>query len=102
MTESAPRTGINVTTKFRPLQFLFYLCKPKLVIDNGEPVVVGWGTSFVPLEPGGHTVGCYFRYLYLPKAMESSTTVQVGPGQVIELSRKARWIIFSPGIWSLT
>ena len=41
MTESTPPTGINVTTKFRPVQFLLYLCKPKLVIDNGEPVVIG-------------------------------------------------------------
>ena len=102
MTESSPPTGINVTTKFRPVQFLLYLCKPKLVIDNGEPVVIGWGKSFVPLAPGEHTVSCYVRYLYLPRAMESSTTVHVGPGQVIELRWKARWIIFSPGIWSLT
>jgi hypothetical protein len=102
MTESTPPTGINVTTKFRPVQFLLYLCKPKLVIDNGEPVVIGWGKSFVPLAPGEHTVSCYVRYLYLSRAMESLTTVHVGPGQVIELRWKARWIIFSPGIWSRT
>jgi hypothetical protein len=102
MTESAAPTGINVTTKLRPLQFVFYLCRPKVVIDNGEPVVIGWGKSFVPLAPGEHTVRCYFRYLYLPRAMESSTTVNASPGQVIELRWKARWIIFLPGIWSLT
>jgi hypothetical protein len=102
MSESTPPTGMNVTLKFNPLQFFFYLCKPKLVIDHGEPIVSRWGKSFVPLAPGEHTISCYFRYLYLPRAMESSTTVHVGPGQVVELLWKARWVIFSPGKWSQT
>jgi hypothetical protein len=102
MTEFAAPTGIYVTTKLRPSQFLNYLCRPKLVIDNGEPIVIGWGTSFVPLAPGEHKVRCYFRYLYHPRAMDSSTTVNAIPGQVIELSWKPGWIIFMPGVWSLT
>jgi hypothetical protein len=93
-------TGIHVTAKFFPLQFFFYLCKPKLVVDGGEPIAIGWGRSFTPLAPGEHTVSCYFRYLYLPRAMESSTTVSVGLGQVVDLLWKARWVIFSPGKWS--
>ena len=94
-------TGINVTTKFRPLQFVFYLCKPKLVVDHGEPILGGWGKTFIPLGPGEHTVSCYFRYLYLSRAMESSTTVSVGPGQVVQLLWKARWLLFLPGKWSV-
>jgi hypothetical protein len=100
VSESTPSTGIKVTTKFIPLQFLFYLCKPRLVVDNGEPIVSKWGRSFIPVGAGDHTVSCYFRYLYLPRAMESSTTVHVVPGQVVELLWKARLIIFSPGKWS--
>jgi hypothetical protein len=100
MAESAPPAGIAVTTKFFPLQFIFYFCKPKLVVDHGEPMVGGWGKTFIPLEPGEHTISCYFRYLYLPRAMESSTTVHVSPGHVVEMLWKARWLIFLPGKWS--
>jgi hypothetical protein len=100
MPEPIPPTGIAVTTKFLPVQFFFYLCKPKIVIDHGEPTLGGWGKTFIPLEPGEHTVSCYFRYLYLPRAMESSTSINVGPGQVVEMLWKARWLIFLPGKWS--
>ncbi len=93
-------TGIAVTTKFFPLQFFFYLCKPRLVVDDGEPSVQPWGKSFLPVEPGEHTVTCYFRYLYLQRAMESSTTVTVVPGQIVQLQWRARWVIFQPGTWS--
>ena len=93
-------SGISVTTKFHPLTFLLYLCRPRLVLDNGEPMVRPWGKSFIPAEPGEHSLTCYFRYLYLARAMESSTIVSVAPGQDVELQWKARWIIFQPGIWS--
>jgi hypothetical protein len=90
MTEFGPPTGIIVTTKYRRTQFLFDLSTPKLVIDARGPTMVGWGSSFVPLEPGEHRVSCYFRWIYYRKAMESSTTIRVGPGEVIEL--RQTWV----------
>jgi hypothetical protein len=78
--DSMGPTGVNVITKFRPLQFILYLCKPKLVIDHDQPIVAGWGTTFVPLGPGEHTICCYFRYFYLSRAMDRrrlSTSVPV-------------------------
>jgi hypothetical protein len=101
MSESTSATGISVNARFIPLQFLLYFCKPRFVIDNGEPIVSHWGKSFLPLVPGEHTVTCYFRYVFLPRAAESSTVVHVRPSQVVELLWKAPLFVFSPGKWTV-
>jgi hypothetical protein len=101
MSESIPPTGVSVNARFIPLQFLLYFCKPSFVIDNGEPIVRRWGKSFFPLAPGEHTVSCYFRYVFLPRAAESSTVVHVPPNQVVELLWKAPLVVFSPGKWTV-
>ena len=52
---AGPESGVEVTTKFFPLAFLFYLCTPRIQI--GEDVYVrGWGAHFFPLPPGRHTI----------------------------------------------
>jgi hypothetical protein len=101
MSQSTSATGIRVTAKFIPLQFLLYLCKPSFVIDSGEPIVGRWGESFFPLAPGEHTVTCYFRYAFLPRAAESSTVVNVVANQTAELLWKAPLVVLSPGKWTV-
>jgi hypothetical protein len=101
MSESTSATGISVNARFIPLQFLLYLCKPSFVIDNGDPIVSSWGKSFFSLTPGEHTVSCYFRYVFFPRAAESSTVVHVPPNQVVELIWKAPLIVTSPGKWTM-
>lgn len=101
MSESTSSTGISVNAKFVPLQFLLYFCKPRFVIDGGEAIVSRWGKSFFPLVPGEHTISCYFRYVFLPRAAESSTVVNVLPNQTVEFLWKAPLFVFSPGKWTV-
>ena len=101
MSEGGAQSGIQVKTGFRPLAFLLYLCKTRLVIDDGEAMARPWGETFIPVTPGRHTVRCWFRYLYLSKAGNSTVTVDVLPGQVVSVGYRAPWFMFSPGKWTL-
>jgi hypothetical protein len=74
-------TGVEVTTKFFPLAFLFYLCTPRIEIDD-KVHVRSWGTHFFPLRPGRHTVRIYFPYLFMPECGANQVEVKVRPGEV--------------------
>jgi hypothetical protein len=97
MTNTSPQTGIAVTTKFFVLAFLLYFFKPKVHIDNGPALDNGWGTMFVPLGPGTHTVRCYVPYMFFPTMGDSSVIVQVAPGQVVPVTWQAPWLVFLKG-----
>lgn len=99
--DPVPPTGICVDTALPPWRFVWYLCKTRLFLDNQEPTVHPWGKTFLPTGPGEHTVTCYLRYLYFPRAMESTISVNVVPGRVVHLKWEPRLSTFLPGIWTL-
>jgi len=101
MSDQAAPTGISVHTRFIPLAFILFLVKTRLELDGGPPVVRPWGDSFIPVAPGRHQVRCYFVYLFLSRAGDSAITVDVAPGQVVQLRWRAPWLVFLPGKWEI-
>jgi hypothetical protein len=102
MSQVAPGgSGIQVTTGFRPLAFVLSLCRTRLVLDGGGPVLRPWGQTFIPVAPGRHTVRCWFRYTFFTYAGDSTVTVDVGPGQVVSIGYRAPMFMFSPGKWKV-
>ena len=101
MTNTPPDTGIALTTKYVVLAFLLFFFKPKAHIDGGPPIAVAWGRTFFPLEPGTHTVRCYVPYLFYRFMGDSSATVEVAPGRVLEVRWRSPWLVFLKGNFSL-
>lgn len=101
MANTPPGSAIYVRTRYQPLAFILGLCHPRLTLDGGPPVVGNWGETTIPVPAGQHTVRCWFRYLYLSEAGDSSVTVDVAPGQVVSVTYVAPWLVFLAGKWSV-
>lgn len=91
-----PRTGIEVTTKFRFLQWILYLVTPTVVID-GRQYRQKWGTYFFDLAPGRHQLEVYFRYLFSSRAGANSVNFDLASGQARRFLYRAPWIVFMKG-----
>jgi uncharacterized protein DUF2510 len=102
MTQTGGESGISVRMKFRPLAFLLYFFKPKMHIDDGYAIDQSWGTYFFPVQPGRHTVRCYVPYLFYRTMGDNSVTVDVAPGQVVDVQWCAPWLAFIKGSFSVT
>ena len=89
-------TGIELRAKFFPLAFLLYLFPPTVEVD-GQAYPAKWGTQFLPMAPGGHTIAVFFKYIFLPRCNLATTQVTLAPGQVLVVNYKARWLVFLPG-----
>jgi hypothetical protein len=89
-------TGIEVRAKVFPLAFLVYLFKPTVEID-GQPIPAKWGTQFIPVQPGTHSVSLYYRYLFFKRANAATTQATLSEGQVLQITYKTRWLVFLPG-----
>ncbi|MEQ1702277.1 MAG: hypothetical protein ABMA25_19370 [Ilumatobacteraceae bacterium] len=97
MTDTAPQATIQVTAKFFPLFWILFLIKPHVVID-GSDVQGAWNTpQQFPVAAGGHTVTVYFPYFIPRKAGKGTVTVDVAPGQTVNVGYKAPWIVFFKG-----
>ena len=62
--DSEPETGIELKLSVFPLAFLLYLCTPHVEI-NGRVKKKKWGTQFIPLKPGRHSVSVWFPYVFM-------------------------------------
>jgi hypothetical protein len=94
---SAPAgaTGIEVTTGFFWLAFLYFFFKPTIVID-GVPTKTTWGTQFFGVAPGRHHVHIFFRYVFMD-AGQGDVDVDVAAGQVRRVKYRTPWFVFSKG-----
>ncbi len=93
----ASQTGIRVTAKFFPLMWILYFIKPHMGVD-GSDVPAAWKTAtFFPVAAGQHTVTAYFPYFFPKKAGLGELAVEVAPGQVVDVTYKAPWIVFLKG-----
>ena len=95
MTQTGAESGITVRTKFFPLAFLLYFFKPKIHVDDGYAIDEPWGTHFFALPPGRHTVRCYVPYLFYKTMGDNSVSVDVAPGQVVDVQWRAPWLVSS-------
>ena len=81
--------GVEVQVGFFPLAFLFAFCTPTIEID-GMTTEASWGTQFLELSPGIHTVTIFFAYPLMPRC--GANTIQVS----IERGQKCRVVYFMP------
>jgi len=88
---------IELKIGFSPLAFILYLCKSRISIDGGEPVVRRWGTERIPVQPGQHRVTVWFRYAFIQQACIGDVVVDVPPGAQVPVSYRVPWLIFLPG-----
>lgn len=91
------QTGINVTASFFPLLWILYFIKPKVVINGVETQGRWKEPMFFPTGPGNFEVKTYFPYLIPSKAGMGTIGVTVNPGQVVNVTYKAPWIVFLKG-----
>jgi hypothetical protein len=90
-------SAIALTTKFFPLQFIFFFIKPKVSIDGHELPPASWGRQVIPVPPGQHQVDVYTPYFLPPRVGPAAVVVDVPPGQSVELEYRAPVWAFSAG-----
>ena len=86
----ASQTGIALKPH-RPLWIpAWWFMRVFVRIDEGQKLKRGWGESFIPLTPGQHTVFVAAVGLlgYGWKPGKATMTVDVAPGQVVQLHYK--------------
>ena len=95
------QSGIRVTAKFFPLMWILFFVKPHIQID-GADMQGAWKTPhYFPVAPGQHTVSAYFPYFIPKQAGKGTVTVNVAPGQTVDVGYKAPWIVFLKGRMSV-
>jgi hypothetical protein len=95
-------SAIAVRTFFKTPAFLLTFTTTHLSVDGGEPIARPWGETFIPVEPGRHSIRCWFRWLHFSTAGDSTLTVDVAPGQVIQAAYKPPHFMFRPGKWQVS
>jgi len=95
------KTGIETTTKFFPLAFLFYICSPTIEV-NGIKYTKKWGTDFFSLAPSTYTVKIYFKYLFMSECGANSVTVDVKEGLTSKVSWYMPPMIFAKGTMTIS
>jgi hypothetical protein len=56
--ETEVRSGVNLRLRNFPTALIGWLFSPRLSIDGLPPQKMAWGSEFVPLAPGRHSLGC--------------------------------------------
>jgi hypothetical protein len=93
----ATDTSIEVKAGFFPLGFFLFACRPRIVIDDGEPEIRSWGTHTFAVSPGRHRVRVYFHYLFKPECGRNEREVEVQQGQVVKVTYYMWPWMFAPG-----
>ena len=94
--QGQPGSAIALTAKFLPLAFFFYFVKPVIEI-NGYGVAAGWGRNMIPVPPGRHNVHVHTPYFLPSRVGPADATVDVAPGQVVEMEYRSPLIVFLKG-----
>lgn len=94
-------SGIAVTAKYFPLNFLCVLFKPVVTID-GQTHQGTWGTSHFPAAPGDHHVTVLWKYFGFLPLNKGQATVRVVEGQTTHVEYSAPWLFFLPGKMTVT
>jgi hypothetical protein len=67
------------------------------VVDGVETPVAGWGRTVLPAAPGQHRLHVHTPYVFPRRAGRADYTVDVPPGQFVELEYRAPLFSFSRG-----
>jgi hypothetical protein len=94
--QSQQTSGIEFKLGFFPLAFILFACTPVVVI-NGAPQRLKWGTHFVPLAPGQYHIEVFFPYMLMRKCGRNTIDVNVQPGRVHKVSYYAPLLMFMKG-----
>jgi hypothetical protein len=87
---------IAVNAKFFPMAFFFFFVKPAITID-GYPVPAVWGRNAIPVAPGRHEVHVHTPYFLPSRVGPADTTVDVAPGQTLDLEYRSPVVVFMNG-----
>jgi hypothetical protein len=94
--QPAPGATLAVTAKFFPMAFFFFFVKPAITVD-GYAVPGVWGRNVIPVAPGQHQLHVHTPYFLPSKVGPADTTVDVAPGQTVELEYRSPVVVFLNG-----
>lgn len=92
-----PAEGLAVTARHFPLKWMLALFKPAIMVNGYRIPNTGWGRTVVPTQPGRHHVHVHIPYWLPPQIGMADATVDVHPGQLVELEYKAPMYAFMGG-----
>jgi len=95
---STSNTGIELRTKYFILSFLIVIFPVTITID-GQATKGKWGSQFIALAPGSHTMEVSWKFYWLWPANKATTTVNVVDGQVTRVTYDTLW--YGPMFWGL-
>jgi hypothetical protein len=87
---------IKIHSSFFFLQWVFFIFKPTISIDNGEPIKQPWGDSTHSVAPGQHTVHVEIPYLFT-KVAKATQTVNVAANETVALTYRPPLVVFMKG-----
>lgn len=100
MSYQQPSAAIDLEFKFFPLAFLLLLFKPVVEVDGGQPTRMTWGQARIPVAPGRHQIVAYCPYLFFRRMGEAAIVLDVAPGQAVQATWTAPWLVFLSGKWA--
>jgi len=93
-----PVEGIAITFLCdRKFGNFYELFKPKIFVDGVEIPVQGWGHADLLIPAGRHQVHVYTKYWFPAQAGPANCTVEVPPGQFVELEYRTPLFKWSRG-----
>ena len=95
---STANTGVELKTKYFILNFLIMIFPVTITID-GQQSKGKWGSQFLPLSAGSHTIEVSWKLYWVLPANKAATTVNVADGQVIQVTYDTQW--FGPMFFGL-
>ncbi len=87
---------IKIHSSFFFLQFVFFIFKPTITIDGGEPIKPGWGESTHSVAPGQHTVHIEIPYIFT-KIAKATETVTVAANETVAMTYRPPLLVFMKG-----
>ncbi len=86
-----PQTGVSVKSHHVWFVLYWYFMRVFIKVDSAQTFTRGWGDSFIPLAPGSHEIFVAASSIlgFGWKPGKSTITVDVAPGQVVQLNYRA-------------
>ena len=87
---------IKIHSSFLFLQWVFFIFKPTISIDGGEPTKHGWGESTHSVAPGQHTVHIEIPYIFM-KVAKATETVNVSANETVAMTYRPPLLVLMKG-----
>jgi hypothetical protein len=93
---SAQSTAIRLNAK-QMIWWILVMIQPLVVEVDGVTTKGIWGDQTLPVAPGSHRVSVCWKFYWVLPVQRATLDATVGPGAVVSLRYKIRWLIFLPG-----